>query len=254
MEVELLHNTPLYVAAKAIRTAWNSHDKSDTRELYICPECGSVNLDFDIDRLYYDCEDCKALEVNPLLKTITGKRDKELIERVGNKYKHSSTLEHLVYTFNIKGISRALLQELARHRIASLTVKSTRYTIKELKNEKSFLINSENSLDDSYKRASKYIRFTENKDVNRNIMLDLENLRSLVATGVSNDIVKYLLPEAYLTELVWTINARSLQNFLNLRTDKSALPEIQTLAHKVYEALPDEHKYLFVDYVKTYEI
>jgi len=99
MKVTLLQHTPLEVCAHAIRTCWQSFNKSD---------CG-------------------------------GEKDKELIDRVGNRYKHSSTLEHLVYTFYIQGISRAVLQELARHRMASLSVKSTRYTLKELKEEETFL-------------------------------------------------------------------------------------------------------------------
>ena len=36
----------------------------------------------------------------------------DLIERVGNKNKHGSVLEHLVYSFSIDGISRACLQEI----------------------------------------------------------------------------------------------------------------------------------------------
>ena len=61
------------------------------------------------------------------------------INRVANVSKHASTIEHLVYSFDIDGISRAVLQELARHRIASYTVKSTRYTLKELKDERPFI-------------------------------------------------------------------------------------------------------------------
>ena len=90
MEVKLLNFTPLWVCSNAIRTCWQSFDKGDNG----------------------------------------GEIDKELINRVGNKFKHASTLEHLHYNFYIKGISRALLQELARHRMASLSVKSTRYNLK----------------------------------------------------------------------------------------------------------------------------
>ena len=61
------------------------------------------------------------------------------ITKVANVSKHSSTIEHLNYSFDIDGISRAVLQELARHRIASYTVKSTRYTLKELKDEQPFI-------------------------------------------------------------------------------------------------------------------
>ena len=198
MEVTLMHNTPLDVCAHAIRTCWQSFDKSDEG----------------------------------------GEKDKALIDRVGNKYKHASTLEHLVYTFYIKGISRALLQELARHRVASLSVKSTRYTLKELKDADAF-----NETD--FDGASKFIVLTGNEFVDSASIKALNNLQALLKKGISNDIAKYALPECYKTELTWTVNARSLQNFLSLRSSKSALWEIRDLASMLYNALPSEHQYLF---------
>ncbi|MCI7102706.1 MAG: FAD-dependent thymidylate synthase, partial [Campylobacter sp.] len=41
--------------------------------------------------------------------------------------------------------------------------------------------------------------------------------------------------------------ARSLQNFLSLRSSASALWEIRSLANALFAALPEEHKYLFKD-------
>jgi thymidylate synthase (FAD) len=70
-------------------------------------------------------------------------------------------------------------------------------------------------------------------------------LREALKEGISNDEAKYLIPEAYKTSLVMTINARSLQNFLELRSSKHALWEIRDLAKNIYEAIPEEHKYLF---------
>ena len=203
MKVTLLHYTPLIICSNAIRTCWQSFEKSDNG----------------------------------------GQKDKELIDRVGNKYKHSSTLEHLSYNFYIEGISRALLQELARHRMASLSVKSTRYTLKELKNENPFSINDR-------ERAKKYLVFTDIEEVNNASIQALENLRKILQKGISNDKAKYCLPESYKTELTWTINARSLQNFLSLRSDKSALWEIQNLSKAIFQALPEEHKYLFENFIK----
>ena len=203
MKITLLHHTPLVVCASAIRTCWQSFDKSDHG----------------------------------------GEKDKALIDRVGNKFKHASTLEHLVYTFYIQGISRALLQELARHRIASLSVKSTRYTLKELKEEEPFMLKD-------IIRAKKYLVFTDIDLVNEMSIKALENLRLVLKSGISNDKAKFCLPESYRTELTWTINARSLQNFIGLRSDKSALWEIRDLAKALYEHLPDDHQYLFDDYIK----
>lgn len=218
MKVELLQHTDLDICAHAIRTCWQSFDKSDEG----------------------------------------GEKDKELINRVGNKFKHSSTLEHLFYTFYISGVSRALLQELARHRMASPSVKSTRYTLKELKDEESFtngismleLKEKYTNKDEVYKdkhmvRASKYLVWTDELVVDFSSVVALENLRLVLLDGVSNDKAKFCLPESYKTELTWSINARSLQNFISLRSSSSALWEIRVLSNKLYETLPEDHKYLF---------
>lgn len=165
--------------------------------------------------------------------------DESLIFRVGNVNKHKSVLEHLVYSFDIQNISRACLQELARHRIASLSVKSTRYTLKELNKEESFL-NDNNAIE----RAKKYIKLQNDQTLDSIAMQSLESLRVLLKS-YPNDKAKYVLPECYLTSLVWTINARSLQNFLTLRTAKVAFKEIQDLAFMIYKNLPSEHLYLF---------
>lgn len=186
----------------------------------------------------------------------TGDDMKERIDRVGNKHKHGSTLEHLTYSFNIDGISRACLQELARHRIASLSVRSTRYTLKELKDEVPFFRTAwdeeagEPVTVINHHRADKYLVLTGERWVDWASYKALENLREVLERGISNDKAKYCLPEAYKTSLVWTANARSNQNFLSLRTDKSALWEIRDMAKAIHEALPDDHKFIFEDYVK----
>jgi len=165
--------------------------------------------------------------------------DCDRMYRVGNKFKHSSTLEHINYTFDIDGISRACLQELARHRMASMSVKSTRYTLKELKDAPpesllSFLVLTGNKFVDEH--------------VNETVLMDIQDELN---RGTSNDIVKYMLPEAYKTSLVWTINMRSLQNFLSLRTDKAALWEIRKLARHVYSQVPDDHAFMLEEFVKN---
>ncbi len=204
MTITLMHHTPLEVCAHAIRTCWQSFDNSDGG----------------------------------------GDKDRELIDRVGNKFKHASTMEHLVYTFYIKGVSRALLQELARHRIASPSVKSTRYTLKELKKAEPFK-------EDDYSSASKFIVLTGNSLVDSASIKALNNLQDILKEGISNDIAKFCLPESYKTELTWTINARSLQNFISLRSNKSALWEIRDMAYMLYETLPSEHQYLFKESLQT---
>lgn len=201
IQITLLHFTPLNICSNAIRTCWQSFDKGDNG----------------------------------------GEKDKELIDRVGNKFKHASTLEHLYYNFYIQGISRACLQELARHRMASYSVKSSRYTLKELKDEPTFIPINEINL----QRAEKFVVFTNNEKVDHASIHALENLREILAENISNDIAKFAMPESYRTELSFSINARSLQNFLSLRSSRSALWEIRALAQSIFNALPEEHKFIF---------
>ena len=40
---------------------------------------------------------------------------------------HESPIEHAYFTFGIEGVSRALLAQITRHRIASFSVQSQRY-------------------------------------------------------------------------------------------------------------------------------
>ena len=122
--------------------------------------------------------------------------------------------------------------------MASLSVKSTRYTLKELKNEGEFAQND-------WENASRYLVLSGNADVDNASIKALNNLRQILSQNISIDIAKYCLPESYKTELTWSINARSLQNFISLRSSKSALWEIQNLANAIYAALPDEHKFIF---------
>ena len=97
---------------------------------------------------------------------------------------------------------------------------------------------------ESLLRAEKYIHLTGDDDVDYASICALENLRELVVAGKSNDIAKYALPECWRVRLTASINLRSLQNFLSLRTDKKALPEIQHLANLIYATLPDDIKLL----------
>lgn len=163
------------------------------------------------------------------------------INRVANVSKHASTIEHLYYNFDIDGISRAVLQELCRHRVASYTVKSSRYTLQELKGVDLFISNDEYD----FNNINHFCVLTDNRMVNLRIAEALVNLQDVIISGTPNDIAKYCMPESYRTSLSMSINARALQNFLELRSSKHALKEIQDLARAMYEALPEDHKFLF---------
>lgn len=211
MTIKLLHHSPLWLASHAIRMSHDNHDKSDT-----------VNTN---DRI--------------------GTKDRELIARVGNKLKHKSVLEQLIYWFDIDGISRACLQEVARHRTARLTVKSSRYTLKQLKDSCSLYNTTMSTFDWRWDEVEKFCVLTGEPTIDNNIAKSLSSLQLSLEEGTSNDIAKYCLPEAFKTRLQWQIDGRNLQNFLSLRTSKDALWEIQELARRIYDSLPSEHQYLY---------
>lgn len=246
LSVTCLEHSSLLMASIACRMSHDNHDKSDT-------------LPFLCDKAQYESGAFSGVEfkekwgISPDVYRTQGPKDRALIERVGNKLKHASILEQLVYFFDIDGISRGCLQELARHRTARLTVKSSRYTLNDLKDEPYFMngwchTDSLQEVDwneNGYERASNYLVMTGDSRVDLCSIGALDNIISLLRAGISNDKVKFALPESFKTRLIWQIDGRNLQNFLQLRTAKDALWEIRILANEIYLALPEEHRYLY---------
>ena len=253
IKVTLLHHTPLYIASDGARTCWDSFDKSDTCRHGNYKE---PSTEFGI----YECLDCGSTDTETIE---IGPKDLALLDRVGNQFHHGSILEHISFNFFIDGISRACLQEWSRHRHMSQSVDSTRYTMaKELKAESSFF--EKYTHDPSFMtgrygdiqpvglaRAERYIHLTGDDDVDYASVCALENLRELVIIGKANDKAKYALPECWRVRLTASINMRSLQNFLSLRTDRKALPEIQLLANLLYQALPADAQSLVAHCLKN---
>jgi len=166
----------------------------------------------------------------------------DVIAIAGDDIKNNQMVK---YSFFINGISRACLQEVVRHE-AAFSVKSTRYTLKELKAEDTF----DWTLYEDISRSSKYLKFTGNMFVDQATIKSLENLRVLLNQGISNDILKYALPENYKTSLTMTIDSDKLDNFFKLRTDKSALWEIRELSKTIFNSLPDNHQQKYNQYFK----
>ncbi|EJM4836614.1 FAD-dependent thymidylate synthase [Campylobacter coli] len=173
--------------------------------------------------------------------TIKLSKHRKISEYNGKVYCVSVPNGNLFVRRNNKGMwCGNCLQELVRHRIASYSVESTRYTLKKhLRKEEEF--NSLRDLD----RASKYVVLTKDMDINAKILDNLNNLLELVKLDKSNDTIKYALPEAFRTNLAFSINMRSLMNFIELRTSKAALKEIRILAMNIFQSLPYIYKEVF---------
>ena len=155
---------------------------------------------------------------------------KNLLTRI-IKAGHESILEHINLTYSVKGISRALLQELSRHRHISLSVESTRHTLRKQLEDEEWV----ESL------ADKLLLYQ------RDLLYYSANLAKISDYG--NDELKYYLPEFWPTNLILTSNIRELRHILKLRTAPAALREFQLLAHALFLAIPEKYRYLLEDCV-----
>lgn len=104
--------------------------------------------------------------------------------------------------------------------------------------------------DKQRKRASQYITLTGDDKVDETLIAQLELSRQLMQAGKSNDMTSMTLTQAWQYNLVATFSMQALQHFLALRTSKDAHWDIQELAHSLFSQIPDEHSYLFEEFIK----
>ena len=70
-----------------------------------------------------------GLDMETLKSRVDEKDQADFLRRVVASG-HLSVLEHASFTFSVEGVSRALLAQVTRHRIASFSVQSQRYVSK----------------------------------------------------------------------------------------------------------------------------
>ena len=172
-------------------------------------------------------------------------KHKKLIQTLIDKG-HTSVLEHINYTFEICDITRALLQEISRHRHTSPTVQSTRWALKKMDNKYQ---EAESSGGNTYD-INKFIHIPSNlesEDYERYIKVvkDMLQVRAEFSKKYGNDTAKYLTPECIYTKEILTVNARSLLNMFELRTSHRALEEFRTLMRAIYIIMPQNHKFIY---------
>ena len=67
-----------------------------------------------------------ASTIDDLRDNLTDEKAASFVEML-SEIGHESPIEHASFTFGIEGVSRALLAQITRHRMASFSVKSQRY-------------------------------------------------------------------------------------------------------------------------------
>lgn len=133
-------------------------------------------------------------------------RDAKLI-RYLMRNKHGSPFEHVVFQFRIKA-PLFVVHQWQRHRMASYNERSGRYV--EMQDE-FYIADNDMDLIQSYQDA-----------------YDLYERK--LAEGMPKEKARTCLPNALYTEFWWTVNLRSLLNFLMLRNDSHAQDEIMRYA------------------------
>ena len=122
---------------------------------------------------------------------------------------HESVLEHVTFSFGVEGVSRVLLAQLTRHRIASFSVQSQRY----VSYENGFGFIMPDSIAALGEEAVQ--QYQKQMDTIESWYVDWQ--KKLGKGEKSNEDARFVLPNACETRLVVTMNVRELRHFFSLR-------------------------------------
>ena len=152
---------------------------------------------------------------------------------------HESVLEHVSFTFGVEGVSRVLLAQLTRHRIASFSVQSQRYVSYE--NGFGYIIpDSITALGEESVN-----RFREQMNTLEKWYTEWQKL--LGKGEKSNEDARFVLPNACETRIILTMNVRELRHFFSLRMCSRAQWEIRKMAEEMFRLCFETAPSLFMN-------
>ncbi len=193
--------------------------------------------------------------------TITGLRENltdeaaasfvEMLSEIG----HESPIEHASFTFGIEGVSRSLLAQITRHRMASFSVKSQRY-VREGAFE--YITPPEIAQSDEAKKIYDELMQHDQECYDRlAAVLKEKHIKTFMAEGKDEktatrlaekkaiEDARFVLPNSCSTQMVMTMNARSLHNFFRHRCCNRAQWEIQDIANQMLKLVLEVAPNLF---------
>jgi thymidylate synthase (FAD) len=176
--------------------------------------------------------------IEDLRDKITRKDQSEFIEKLMNMG-HESVLEHVTFSFGVEGVSRVLLAQLTRHRIASFSVQSQRYVSYE--NGFGYILPESIAAlgEDAVQKYQKQM------DTIESWYVDWQ--KKLGKGEKSNEDARFVLPNACETRLVVTMNVRELRHFFSLRMCNRAQWEIRKMAEEMFRICFETAPALFAD-------
>ncbi|PNV83284.1 MAG: thymidylate synthase [Sulfurimonas sp.] len=262
-EVVLMQETGIGVAETAARTCYDSFLNSENEAIrYI-----ENNIPDDAT-----CQKINDIEESNLLHDLAW------------THFHHSILEHANISFLIRGTSRGVLQEHARHRIQAISVRSTRYTMSSVINafvasqtteNKEFFIEKILSFDmfvtcnaeynrieigaiyDKLRYQSKTVENFNEIAVAKSSLPLLDELKGnsealfeALEAGKKKrnvgDAFKHIITDNVKVDMVVTFNLRSLKNYLTLRDSGAAYFQIRWLAQEMMRKTPSKYLDLII--------
>ncbi len=194
-------------------------------------------------------------QIDTLLDGLTPEKSREFVQMLAS-LGHESPTEHASFTFAIEGVSRALLAQITRHRIASFSVQSQRYvnlktpefvTPPEIENDPDTLEEFNHSMEmaaENYQRVTQILKEAHKEKFIAQGMDAKEANRKAEKQALED--ARFILPNACTTKMIVTMNTRSLNNFFRHRCCTRAQWEIRQLADEMLKLVCEVAPSLFV--------
>ncbi len=186
-----------------------------------------------------------SADIDTVMEGLTPEKTEKFLTMLSS-LGHESPIEHISFTFGIEGVSRALLAQITRHRIASFSVQSQRY-VKEniftfvtppaIKEDAEALALYEQTMKDIFAAYQNLASTLEEKYK--------ETMDPKAAEKKAIEDARFVLPNACATKMIMTMNARSLLNFFRLRCCNRAQWEIRELATQMCALVKAEAPTIF---------
>jgi thymidylate synthase (FAD) len=149
---------------------------------------------------------------------------------------HGTPFEHNAFRFHVK-CPVFVAREWFRHRIGSFNEFSARYS--EVPNEMFVPELAEVRRQEgkpgayTFEQTDMETALRTNEIISEANATAYEAYAEMLALGVAKEVARTVLPMGMFTQFYWTVNARSLMNFLALRTDENAQLDIRKFADAV---------------------
>lgn len=166
------------------------------------------------------------------------------------KNKHATPFEHVIFKFRIKA-PIFVTREWMRHRWSSFNEMSMRYHVPPVID---YYIPSSKDIRKQVGKPGAYtFEEIDDPELKSLVIRRMQELigyadlvyRDFLDLGIAKEVARCVLPVSQYTEFIWTVNARSLINFISLRNESNAQYEIQQYAEVIEsffaEIMPFSH-------------